>query len=90
MKPVDFDEANTVFGPPEGLTEGQVEKVTAWQGEILGGSCDGLRQVVVAWKPDERDLHRLVAGGCLYLSTVGVGLPPHFLVTSWEETQNIA
>lgn len=89
MQLVKFQEANVVFRPPGDLTEGQCRSVDAWKGEVNGGSCDGLLLVVVAWKPTEKDVQRLVAGGCVYLSCVG-GLPPHFLVTSFEETQRIA
>lgn len=86
MKPVPFPESNSVFGPPKGMEESQVFAVPAHLRQVSGGSCDGSLQVIVAWKPSDLDLERLQKGSLIYLSVLG-GLPPHFLSTSFTETQ---
>ena len=89
MKPATFAEANTNFGPPPDMAESQCRTISAYRGKITGGSLDGETQVVVAWRPDADDLKRLNEGGLIYLGVIG-GLPPHFLVTDFKETQRIA
>lgn len=84
MSPTDFPESNSVFGPPPGMTEDQVQSVPAFNGQVIGGNCDGEQVVVVAWKPDETDLKRLNEGGIVYLMCFG-GLPPHMLTTKLQE-----
>ena len=84
MTPVDFPEANNVFGPPPDLDETQCNRVKGWAGQAVGGSCDGVFMVVVAWKPSLTELAQLNAGAPIFLSSIG-GLPPHFLTTSFEQ-----
>lgn len=84
MTPINFPEANKPFGPPQGLEESQVATIPAYIGEIVGGSCDGLTQVVVAWQPHTIDVERIVAGKPIFISMIG-GLAPHFPSTSFEE-----
>ena len=80
MTPCNFAEANITYGPPPGFAESQVQSIPACRYQMIGGSCDGVEMVVVAWKPDAEDLARLNAGEPVYLSCIG-GLPPHFLTT---------
>ena len=82
MIPVEFNEANQVFGPPPGMTVEQVVPVHAFVGEVQGGSCDGVPMVVVAWRPDPEDLAALNNGALVYLAVLG-GLPPHVVSTSF-------
>lgn len=84
MTPIDFPEANRTFGPPKGYTEEQIRSIAAFQGVVLGGSLDGCEVVVVAWRPDDKDLERLNNGGVVYLQVLG-GLPPHLLGTDFNE-----
>jgi len=81
MTPVVFDEANVVFGPPPGMSESQCASIPACAYEMIGGPLDGCRMVVVAWKPDAKDLEDLNKGSPVFLSVIG-GLPPHYLTTS--------
>lgn len=89
MSPINFPEANIYFGPPEGLTEQQVQRLPAFQGTVEGGSMDGSTIVVVAWKPAAEELEVLNQGGVIYLSCIG-GLPPHYLCTGFQEAINVA
>ena len=84
MTPILFPEANVSLGAPEGLTETQVMTIPAYVGEVVGGSVDGVRLVVVAWRPTAAELEDLNNGGEIYLSCIG-GLPPHFLTTKFKE-----
>jgi len=83
MNPVNFPQANVVYGPPPSLDESQCRRIPAYRAQITGGSCDGEDVVVVAWKPDEEDMEKLMQGGVVYLSCIG-GLPPHYLTTDFE------
>jgi hypothetical protein len=89
MNPVNFPEANSLFGAPAGLDEKQVATIRAFQHEIVGGSCDGLKQVVVAWKPTETELARIAAGEPIFISMIGC-LVPHYLSTSFHEATHPA
>lgn len=81
MIPATFPEANTFFGPPQGLTESQVKSIPAYLGEAQG-SLDGLQLAVVAWEPTPEELETIKNGGLIYLTCIG-GLPPHFLSTNF-------
>jgi hypothetical protein len=89
MSPVQFPECNCVFGPPPDLDESQCRKIPAFQGEIEGGSCDGLRQVVVAYRLSESEIKVLSAGGLLYFSMIG-GLAPHYPSLSFHDARHPA
>lgn len=89
MTPVSFVQANANFSAPSDLHEQQVRTIPAFKGEVKFGSCDGVPLVVVAWKPDERELQALNAGEPVFLSCIG-GLPPHFLTVSFTEATNPA
>lgn len=80
MTPTTFPEANATFGPPPGVSEQHVMPVPAMVTQVDRGAFDGARLVVVAWKPDAEDIARIVAGGPVFLCSLG-GLCPHFLVT---------
>lgn len=89
MTSVTFPEANTAFRAPGDLAESQVATIAAYCGPIPGGSLDGERMVVVAWKPDAAELAALNAGAPVFLTTLG-GLPPHFLTTDFANATNPA
>jgi len=82
MSPAEFPEANQVFGPPQGMDVNQVMPIKAFVGQILGGSCDGMQMVVVAWRPEPEDLVALNDGALVYLAVIG-GLPPHAVTTTF-------
>ena len=85
MIPADFQEANVTFGPPAGLDESQCRSIPGYMGPIQGGSCDGLDQVVVAYRLTEDEIARLAQGGLLFLTMIGGSLPPHYPSLSFEE-----
>lgn len=89
MISISFPEVNKIFKAPAGLDESQVAAIPAFLGETRTGSCDGERMVVVAWKPDDRELAAIAAGAPIFLTCLG-GLPPHFLTTNFAEATNPA
>lgn len=89
MTPTTFNEANAVYGPPADLDESQCQSIPAYQGTVLGGSVDGCKVVVVAWKPCEGDLERIMLGYPIFISMMG-GLAPHFLTTDFQQATNPA
>lgn len=89
MNCVPFAEANTLYGPPLGMTEEQVKTVHCWEGYAGRGSCDGSKMVVTAWKPRPDELAALNAGEPVFLTVLG-GLPPHFITTNFAEATNPA
>ena len=89
MKPIQFEQANSKMGPPDELVESQCGTVATFKTQIVGGSCDGLPLCVVAWRPDESDIHTLVKGGVVFVSVIG-GLPPHFLTTDFHSATHPA
>lgn len=87
MTPVEFPEANSRFGPPAGLAESQVATIFAYQGVVRGGSLDGERLVVTAWKPTLDELRELALGNPVFLTFIG-GLPPHMATTDFAVATN--
>ncbi len=79
MIPCPMEKSNIVFGPPPG-TEGEVQSIPGFSGQLLGGACDGTPVAVVAWKPSPEDIARLLDGGPIYITMIG-GLVPHNLST---------
>lgn len=89
MIPQQFPEANKVYRAPAGFTDTQVVPIPTFQGQAIGGSCDGQMITVVAWKPTFEDLEKLVNGAPVYLTMFG-GLAPHMLTTSFAEATHPA
>jgi hypothetical protein len=83
MTPVEFEQANKVFTPPQGLDSSQCSPINAFVGQAEGGSCDGILIVVTAWKPSEEEIDDLMNGQPVFLTFVG-GLPPHTVSTQFE------
>lgn len=71
------------------MEEAQCKPIKAYAGPVDGGSLDGSLMVIVAWKPEPRDLERINRGEPIYISMIG-GLAPHFLTTSFEEARRPA
>lgn len=84
MNCITFPESNRVIGPPKGMTEEQVFPVNAYVGEVARGQHEGQLIVVVAWRQDRDDMHRLLRGEPIFLTMFG-GLAPHMLTTSFQE-----
>lgn len=89
MIPVTFEQANTRIGPPPDLAESQCMAIPAFVGHVEGGSVDGARQIIVAWKPGAEELAALNSGAPVFLSCLG-GLPPHFVTTDFETARRVA
>lgn len=86
----DFPESNLRIGPPPDLEESQCHTIPAYRGQIQGGSCDGLPQIVVAWVPTAEELGAINAGKPIFLSFVCEGLPPHFPSMSFYQATHPA
>lgn len=67
----------------------QIATIPAFVGQVPRGSMEGSTVVVVAWKPNETELHALCAGQPIFLSSIG-GLTPHFLTTNFADATNPA
>lgn len=83
MMPVHFPEANARFLPPPDMDAAQCETVEAFMGPVRGGSLDGARMVVTAWKPTDVELALLQAGHPIFLTFIG-GLPPHYVSLDFQ------
>jgi hypothetical protein len=87
MTCVDFPQANKTIARPPSLSEDQCFDARAFVHDIEGGSCNGVLQVVVAWKPDAEDIARLAAGGLIYIGMLG-GLSAHSVATDFRDITN--
>ena len=87
MTPIAFPEANQKFGAPPGYAESQVATIPAYVGQLVGGSCDGVQCVVVAWRPTDEELAAINAGSPIFLTCLG-GLPAHVLTTDFKVAIN--
>lgn len=88
MQPIRFEQATHSVGPPEGMTEAQVQSIPAYVSEIRGGGCDGAKRVVVCWKLDPAEIQYLARTGRLYINFMGY-LPPHFVSLEFVKDESI-
>lgn len=89
MTPETFPESNITYRPPQGLEESQCRSIPAYDGQIKSGSCDGLRQVVVAYRLTPEEIEWLKNNPVIYLSMIG-GLAPHFLSFTFHQATHPA
>lgn len=89
MTPEKFPEANITFGPPSELEESQCQSVSGYRGQVQGGSCDGLQQVIVAYRFTQAELEFLMEKKVIYLSMIGE-LAPHFLSYNFHQASHPA
>lgn len=89
MTPIDFPGTNCTYGPPADMAEEQVRSIRARVADIRGGSCDGLKMVIVAHMPTPEELEQIKAGNPIFITMVG-GLSPHFLTTNLSDASNPA
>ncbi len=89
MTPYKFPEANKPYKAPSDLEESQCMTIWAYENEVVGGSVDGVKQVVVAWKPNKEELARIAAGEPIFISML-YGLAPHYPSTSFFEATHPA
>lgn len=76
MMPVDFPEANTIFGKPKGMTDEQCSPISALVDD------DSVRTV---WLPNKEDIEAINAGRPIVLCIFGQGMPPVSLYTCDEK-----
>jgi hypothetical protein len=83
MDAVNLPQTNAHYGPPQELEESQCQTIPAYDHEIQGGSCDGLKQVVVAYKLSPEELAVVNETGIIFVSMIG-GLVPHYPSVTFE------
>jgi hypothetical protein len=90
MNPVDFPQSNSHYGPPADMEESQVATIHAFHHKAVGGSCDGMKQVVVAWQMSADEIELLKANdGVFFISMMG-GLAPHYPSLDFESATHPA
>lgn len=89
MTPEVFPECNSRFNPPPNLDESQCHTLPAYAGMVLGGSCDGLAQVVVAYRLSLEDIEEIAKTGVIYITMLD-GLLPHYLSFNFHDATHPA
>lgn len=84
MTPYKIEQSNAKFGPPPGLEESQVHTIEGYMGPTIGGSTDGAPLIVLAYLPSAHEIAQIVAGEPIFLTVMGMGLPPHYLSTDFH------
>jgi len=84
MTPIKFPEANATFNPPPDM-KGLCESVTAYCGHVEGGTNDGAKICVTAWRPTLQEIEAMRRGQPIFVSFIG-GLPPHFVTTDFQQS----
>lgn len=79
----DFEESNITYNPPADLEESQCPKVPAFVGEIETGILEGVKIIVLCYKPTPEEAFWIEQGGEIYLTILGQNLPPHMISTSF-------
>lgn len=87
MTPIEFPEANDVFGPPEGMDESHVQTIRTYGAIKSGGAFDGSPLIITCWKPTPEELIQLNTGMPIYISFLSDRLPPHMLSMSFEDAR---
>lgn len=69
MDPVEFPQANKVFGAPPGSSN--CDDLPVMIGKLSGEDC-----IVSCWQPTEDEIARILVGEPVYLCIIGRGMPP--------------
>lgn len=88
MKPVDFPESNTTFGPPEGYDTSQIQRIKGFQAEITEGNLDGDPVIMTCWELNEEELKQVMIEKKIFVTFLSHGLPPHLLTVSFNDSVN--
>lgn len=83
-EPSNFDWSNAAYGPPEGMTEEQVQTIFAYHGVDRAYDC---KRVVSCWKLTKEELEEVNRTGRIWLNCLG-GLPPHFITGHEEQVRH--
>lgn len=91
MNPVQFQEQNTLFHPPEGTDESQVGSVPAYVGPTQSGSMDGAILTVTLWVPTREEMINIAKGSGIFMTMLTGGtLAPHYLSTTFHDATHPA
>lgn len=86
MMPVEFEEANITFTPPDGMTEDQCQRIRAYRGTVTSPSpVEGMPIVVTAWKPNDEEIKDLLRGKPVYIAMLSSAPCPHMLTTNFAQ-----
>lgn len=77
MRAIHFQEANTIYGKPDGMTDEQCYEISAYRGK----NADGHPIIVTVWQPNKEDIEAINAGKPIILQFTCGSLPPHCLYT---------
>lgn len=77
MIPKNFPEANCVFKKPNGFTDEQCGDLPTF----MGTGPDGVAVIISCWALTKEDIEAINQNGVIYLTIVGIGMPPVSLGT---------
>ncbi len=67
-----FDEENSVFGPPPGVSLDYCSVLSTWKGKL----SDGQPAVISCWKPTVEEWEEMRRTGRIWIIVMGEGMPP--------------
>jgi hypothetical protein len=78
-----FAEANAVLGPPEGMTDEQVQYLNVYRGE----DAEGASVVISCWKMTIEEMEEFQRTGRIWLHVMGLTMQPVHLSANnpWGE-----
>mgnify|MGYP000967480235 CR=1 FL=1 len=79
MRPIHFEEANTVFDKPTGVSDEECLPISAYVGD---------NHINTVWMPSKEDLQALNEGRPIVVCVMGGVLPPLALFTYDENGQS--
>ena len=74
MEASSFDEANAVYGKPEGMSADECNPLSVMRGHVGNLPC-----LVSCWKPTQAEMDEIQRTGRVWLVIVGYMLPPLYL-----------
>lgn len=81
MRPIDFEEANTIFEKPESMTD---EECLPLSGYVQVDEA-GRTHINTVWMPNKEDIEAINAGRPIVLSICSDQMPPVALFTYDDE-----
>lgn len=85
MKPCDFPETNTTYGPPEGYDLSQVQRIKAFRSTIDQGNLEGDPIIITCWEFTDEELKEILLNKRVFICFLTSGLPPHCLAPTFKE-----
>jgi hypothetical protein len=75
-----FDQENTIFNPPEGVSNKDCNSISAYRGDINYEDEDGnpmsAECVITCWRLTKEELEEVNRTGRIWLYIHGTGMPP--------------